>query len=100
MKKSNKATSVIFLAVCMIVCVFLGVANTGVKAEAELRTAISFDFEDGSVSGWGSNGNCDHEIVADGYSGKALKSTLKEGETQNRIQRYFAVGAKETMQEN
>ncbi len=100
MKKSNKAASVIFLAVCMIVCVFLGVANTGVKAEAELRTAISFDFEDGSVSGWGSNGNCDHEIVADGYSGKALKSTLKEGETQNRIQRYFAVGAKETMQEN
>ncbi|MBQ9481399.1 MAG: carbohydrate binding domain-containing protein, partial [Clostridia bacterium] len=64
------------------------------------RIVTESSFEDDSSAGWFNNGFSTHEISSDAYIGeKSLKSTLKAGETQNRIQRTFAVGNGELIQE-
>ncbi|MBE7078958.1 MAG: hypothetical protein E7380_03785 [Clostridiales bacterium] len=58
---------------------------------ATMATVIAADFEDQSTSGWSSNGNCTQTVVESAHGGSyALKSTLNEGCTQNRIQTAFS----------
>ena len=91
--KNNKLKKIFIpTLVLSLACSTLGFAslNKSTADAAVMSTVLSSTFEDQSTDPWASNGNCTHSIVSGGQDGYALKSTLNDGKTQNRIQRRIS----------